>query len=76
MSGSGVSQRSGEEGLEAEVLVAADEGVEEEGVDVFGLGVGADAGIEVGGAGLDEHGDGVGVGLCGAAAKEPVAGSQ
>ena len=63
--------RSGEEGLEAEVLVAADEGVEEEGVDVLGLGVDADAGIEVGGAGLDEHGDGGGDRLCGAAAKEP-----
>ncbi len=57
----------GEEGLKAEVLVAANECVEEQGVDVLGLGVGTDAGIEVGGAGLDEHGDGVGVGLLGAA---------
>src|SRR5580698_872886 len=57
----------GEEGLEAEVLVAADERVEEERVDMLGLGVDADAGIEVGGAGLDEHDDGAGVLIFGAA---------
>ena len=48
----------GEGGGEVEVRVAGDEAVEEELVDVLGLGVDADAGIEVGGAGLDEKGDG------------------
>jgi hypothetical protein len=52
------------------MLVAADEGVEQERVDVLGLSVGTDAGIERGGAGLDEHGDGGGVGLSGTAGKQ------
>jgi len=57
----------GEEGLEAEVLVTADEGVEEEGVDVLGLGVDADAGSRL--VGLDSMSmvTGVGVGIFGAA---------
>jgi hypothetical protein len=57
----------GEEGLKAEVLVAANEGVEEERVDVLGLGIGANARIEAGGARFDQHGDGVRVLIFGAA---------
>jgi hypothetical protein len=38
------------------LVVAFEEGGEEEAVDVGGVGVGGDAGVEIGGIGFDEEG--------------------
>src|SRR6185437_11814225 len=53
----------GEIGIDAEMVVALYERVEDEGVDALGLGVGADARVEAVGAALDEYGCGVGWGM-------------
>ena len=63
--GSGRCQEVGEPGLEVEVVVLDDEGVEDEGAYSLGLGVGALAEVEVVGGGFEEDGDFVGAGLVG-----------
>ncbi len=50
-------------GLQVEVIVAADQGIEEQLVDALRLRVDADARIEVDGTALDDHDQRVGVGL-------------
>jgi hypothetical protein len=54
------------------LVVALEEAAEEKSVDVQGLSVGGEAGIEVGGVGFDEEGKrrGIGVGGVGAACEE------
>ena len=60
-SGIGLVPACGEGRGEMEAAVAGDEAVEDELVDVLGLGVSAHARVEVGGAGVDEEDDGVGI---------------
>jgi hypothetical protein len=52
----------GEPGGYAVAIILADEGIEDETADALGHGVGADAGVEVGGGVFDGHDDGSGVG--------------
>ena len=55
--------RIGEERFQLEVLIAADKRVEEQVANALGLSIESDARVEVGRAVLDDHDDGVGVGL-------------
>jgi len=60
--GSGRVPGCGQVGVEIHFGVAFDEAVEEQSGEALGLGVGAEAGIEVGGIGFDDEDDGGGVG--------------
>ena len=55
----------GKAGSDIEIFAAGEEVVEDEIVDALGLGVDSDAGIEICGAGLDQHDQRVGIGLMG-----------
>jgi len=45
------------------LIVALEEAAEEQAVNALGLGVGGEAGVEVGGTGFDEEGEGGGIGV-------------
>ena len=53
----------GEVAVEIHLIVALEEAAEEQAVNALRLGVGGEAGVEVGGAGFDEEGEGGGIGV-------------
>ena len=55
----------GEVAVQVHLFIALEEGGEEQAVDVLGLRVGGVAGVEVGGVGFDEEGEGVWIGMVG-----------
>jgi len=55
----------GEVAVQVHLFVAFEEGGEEQAVEVLGLRVGGEAGVEVGGVGFDEEGERVGIGMVG-----------
>ena len=69
--GSGCSQLCGERRREMKAGIARHESVEEQFVDVLGLGVGSDARVKTGGAAFDEKDDGVRIARPGAATRQP-----
>jgi hypothetical protein len=67
--GEGVRDRPGfgEVAVKVHLVVAANEAAEEEAIDALRIGVGGEAGIEVGGVGFEEEGEGVSAAWGGAA---------
>jgi hypothetical protein len=54
--------------LQVEVRVSVHQRIEDELVNAFGLSIDSNPGIEIGGAVLNQHGDGLGIGFVAAAA--------
>jgi len=57
-------------GLQVEMRIAPEEGIEEQHVDAFGLAIGSNARVEIGRAALDDHDQGARIGRAGAGDNE------